>query len=140
MNVLAILESDLVAICQALIAGKLTREQVQFAKQATVCKYAVPNGYPDDPIKNVEIDVSAIQNPEQLYLAAVDARDGKLYATGSRTAAVVGVANTITEAEKIAESETQRIQGPLFHREDIGTEELIRKRVKQMQELRRCVV
>lgn len=136
MNALSLLESDFVDICQAMVTGKLSSDLVRFAKLATVCKYAVPLGYPDDPLKNVEIDVTAIQHPENLYLAAVDVRDGKLYATGSRTVAVVGMAKTIAEAEKIAESEIQRVKGPLFHREDIGTDALVNKRVKHMQELR----
>ncbi|MHB1946660.1 MAG: phosphoribosylamine--glycine ligase [Gammaproteobacteria bacterium] len=140
MNVLAILETDLVAIFQAMLKGKLAHQPVSFASLATVCKYAVPNGYPDQPVKNVEIDVSKITNPDQLYFAAVDLREDKLYATGSRTAAIVGVAPTLAEAEKIAEAEIQLIKGPLFHRADIGTENLIRRRVRHMQELRQCVI
>ena len=57
-----------------------------------------------------------LKTPDQLYLAAVDMRENKLIATGSRTVAVVGVAKTISEAEKIAEEEIQRIQGQLFRR------------------------
>ncbi len=140
MNILSILESDFVEICTAMVAGKLSKDQVQFSPLATVCKYAVPNGYPDQPVKNVEIDISSIQNPEQLYLAAVDECDGKLYATGSRTAAVVGIAQSIFAAEKMAEAEIQRIHGPLFHREDIGTEPLIQRRINHMEEIRQCVV
>lgn len=140
MNVLAILESDLVAIFQAIVAGTLSASLVKFAELATVCKYAVPEGYPDQPVKNVEIDASAVQHPDQLYFAAVDARDGKLYATGSRAVAVVGIANTISAAEQTAEAEIQRVKGPLFHREDIGTDRLIQQRVNVMRELRRCSV
>lgn len=140
MNVLSILESDLVAIAQAMISGKLSKDLVQFARLATVCKYAVPHGYPEEPVKNVEIDISSVKNNDQLYFAAVDMRDERLYATGSRAIAVVGVAKTIMEAEQLAEAEIQLVQGPLFHREDIGTETLIRRRVKQMQELRQCVI
>jgi phosphoribosylamine--glycine ligase len=136
MNVLSILESDLVAICQAIVSGNLSKELVRFASLATVCKYVVPHGYPDQAVKEAEIDISQVENPEHLYLAAVDARDGKLYATGSRTAAVVGIAKTITAAEKIAEADILRIQGPLFHREDIGTDALIHRRVEHMKELR----
>lgn len=136
MNVLAILESDFVAICQAMVSGRLSSYLVNFANLATVCKYLVPNGYPVAPVKNVEVDLSAIKHPEQLYLAAVDERDGKLYATGSRTVAVVGIGETIADAERAAEAEVHRIQGPFFHREDIGTEALINKRVQQMRDLR----
>lgn len=140
MNVLAILESDFVEICQAMIEGRLSHELVKFSKLATVCKYAVPDGYPTHPVKNELIDVSKVENQEHLYFASIDERDGKLYATGSRAVAIVGVANTIAEAEKIAEADMQRIVGSVFHRPDIGTEELIYHRVQQMQALRQCVV
>ena len=38
----------------------------------------------------------------------------KLYATGSRTAAFVGVADTINAAEQMAEEEISRIKFPCF--------------------------
>jgi phosphoribosylamine--glycine ligase len=109
---------------------------LDFLRQATVCKYVVPEGYPDAPVKNSEIDISQIQQPEHLYLAAVDARNGKLFATGSRTAAVVGIGATLAAAEQQAENEVCRIKGQLFHREDIGTAKLIEKRIRHMQQLR----
>ncbi|MCE3238255.1 MAG: purD [Gammaproteobacteria bacterium] len=140
MNVLAILETDFVTICQALAAGRLQSIPIRFSPLATVCKYAVPEGYPEHPLKNECIDVSAVQNKEQLYFASVDERSGKLYATGSRAVAVVGVADTISAAEKIAEAEMNRITGKLFHRTDIGTTELIQQRVEQMKALRQCCV
>ena len=140
MNCLAILESDFVDLCEALVLGRLSSVPVRFANLATVCKYAVPEGYPDHPIKNTAIDVSSVKNKEQLYFSAVDIEGGQLIATGSRAVAVVGVADTIVEAEKIAEAEIKRIKGKLFHRPDIGTAELIQRRIEQMQELRKCTV
>lgn len=136
LNVLTILTSDFVAICEALVAGTLSAGFVQFSQQATVCKYAVPHGYPDQPVKNVAIDISAVKNKSQLYLSSVDAIDGIIYAKGSRTAAYVGVADSISAAEEIAEKEVCGISGPLFHREDIGTERLIQRRVDDMRRLR----
>lgn len=136
MNVLSLLESDFVTICEAMIAGNLTPDLVHFAKKATVCKYAVPEGYPDNSLTNVAIEISAVKNKSNLYLSAVNAEKGKLYALGSRTAAYVGVAPTINSAEKIAEREISAITGPLYHREDIGTEQLIRRRVDAMRKLR----
>ncbi len=136
MNVLAILESDFVELCQAVIDGTLTQNHARFKNQATVCKYAVPEGYPDNAIKNQRIDVSEITNQDQIYYASVDQRADGLYETGSRTVAVLGTGSTISEAEKIVEEEIKKIKGPLFHREDIGTQELIQKRIKMMQELR----
>ena len=136
-NVLAIFESDFLAMCQALVEGSLTQEHARFANKATVCKYAVPNGYPDSPVKNEKIDISKVENQDQLYLASVDQREDDLYEIGSRTVAVVGVADTISEAQEIAESEINKIKGPLFHREDIGTAKLIQKRVDIMNDLRK---
>lgn len=136
MNVLAILESDLVNIFRAMVTGHLTHSHVRFAPLATVCKYAVPEGYPDHPIKNSVIDVSKVREQDALYFGAVDEIDGKLIATGSRAVAVVGVADTISDAEKIAEHEINNIHGKLFHRPDIGTDELIERRVQHMRELR----
>ena len=43
-----------------------------FSNKATVCKYAVPVGYPDSPIKGKYIDISKVKNPDQLYFASVD--------------------------------------------------------------------
>lgn len=136
LNVLSILNTDFVAICQAMVTGSLNQNLVHFDSKATVCKYAVPEGYPDDSIKHAQIDISAVKNKAYLYLSAVDLKDNVLYALGSRTAAYVGVADTITAAEQISEREVCAIGGPLYHREDIGTERLIQQRVDAMRRLR----
>lgn len=136
MNVLTILSSDFAAICQSTVLGNLTPDQVQFEHQATVCKYAVPQGYPDAPLKDAIIDISAVKNKSQLYLSAVNAVDGKIHTLGSRTAAYVGVADSIPSAEEISEKEICGIAGPLYHRKDIGTERLIQKRVDELRRIR----
>lgn len=136
LNVLTILESDFVLLCQALVTGSLQFDLVKFAKQATVCKYAVPEGYPDKPVKDVVIDIAAVKNKSHLYLSSVNALDGKIFATGSRTAAYVGVADSISAAEEISEKEVCGIAGPLFHRPDIGTDRLIQYRIDEMRRLR----
>jgi phosphoribosylamine--glycine ligase len=137
LNVLTILETDFVAICQALVNGTLSADQVKFSPLATVCKYAVPEGYPDAPMKDVVIDISAVKNKCHLYLSSVHAAEGKIFATGSRTAAYVGVAESIPAAEEISEKEVCGISGPLYHRDDIGTERLIQRRVDNMRRLRK---
>ncbi len=136
LNVLSILESDFLEICQAMITGSLTKQNVQFANQATVCKYAVPEGYPDNPMKNFVVDFSRVSDQTNLFLASVHKSDHMLVAAGSRTAACVGIADNIFAAEKKAEYQVSMINGPLFHREDIGTEHLIQDRIAQMTRLR----
>jgi phosphoribosylamine--glycine ligase len=119
-----------------MVTGSLTLDMVEFDKKATVCKYVVPEGYPDESIKDTPIDIAAVKNKAFLYLSAVNVVDGCIHALGSRTAAYVGVADTISAAEKIAETEVCAIAGRLYHREDIGTERLIQQRVDSMRKLR----
>ena len=136
MNVLSILKTDLVEICEHIINGSLDKIDIQFENKATVCKYAVPEGYPDNPIKNESIDVSKVKNSDLLYYASVDIKDGVLVESGSRTIATVGISNSIFSAEKIAEESISCVEGPLFHRTDIGTSLLIEKRKNNMDSLR----
>ena len=136
LNVLAILSTDFYDICMAMINGTLDQCPAEFKPQATVCKYAVPHGYPDNPIRGETFDLSRMQNIDQLYFASVDIRGDQLVEAGSRTVAYVGIASTLEEAEQIAEKEVSAIEGPLFHRKDIGTSDLINKRIQQMNELR----
>ena len=132
MNVLSLLESDFIELCHAIADGTLGSVEVQFKKKATVCKYAVPEGYPDNPVKGEPIEISRIENPDNLFFAAVESSNGQLVESGSRTIAVVGIADSISEAEKIAEKEVSLIVGPLFHRTDIGTNAVIQKRIEHM--------
>ena len=136
MNVLSILKTDFIDICKNIINGSLNKIDINFEKKATVCKYAVPEGYPENPIKNMPINVSRIKNNDSLFYASVDIKNGVIVESGSRTAAIVAKADSIFEAEKIAEKEISSISGPLFHRKDIGTESVIRKRIKHMKSLR----
>ena len=136
MNVLSLLESDFIEICNGITDGTLENLDVKFQNKATVCKYAVPEGYPNSPVKNEQINVSKIENPDGLFYASVDIQNGKLVEAGSRTVAVVGVADSISNAENIAEKEVSAIDGPLFHRSDIGTNMVIQKRINHMKSIR----
>ena len=136
MNVLSLLESDFIDICIGVADGTLDQVDVQFANKATVCKYAVPDGYPDSPVKGEPIDVSKVKNLDGLFFASVDFKGTSLVEAGSRTIAMVGVADTISDAEALAEKEVSSISGPLFHRTDIGTDKIVQKRVDHMNSLR----
>jgi phosphoribosylamine--glycine ligase len=136
MNVLSLLEADFIEICNGITGGTLDNIDVQFSKKATVCKYAVPEGYPNNPVKGEPIDVSGNSNPDGLFYASVDFKGASLVEAGSRTVAVLGIADTIMAAEKIAEKDVSAIAGPLFHRTDIGTDEVIQKRIDHMKSLR----
>ena len=136
MNVLSILKSDFVDICEAIIKGNLDELKIEFEEKATVCKYVVPEGYPENPCKGKKIDVGMIPSGVKIYYASVDSREDGLYLSGSRAIALVGIADSIEKAEELAQSAVGAISGPVFHRKDIGTKELIDQRVKMMEDLR----
>ena len=135
MNVLPLLDSCFIDICNGIVDGNLSSVDVQFKAKATVCKYAVPKGYPDKPIRGVPIEISGVQNPEQLFYASVDVKDGQFILAGSRAVAAVGIADNISSAEEIAEKNISAIKGPVFHRTDIGTKKLIQKKLDHMLSL-----
>jgi len=134
MNVLPLLETDFLGICEAITSGNLTKNKIRFSNKAAVCKYVVPEGYPTSPVKGKAIEIG---NPgdARIYYASVDQQDS-LIMTGSRAIGCVGLAGSIQAAEEIAERAAQAVSGPVFHRADIGTEALLRKRVEHMQRLR----
>jgi phosphoribosylamine--glycine ligase len=140
MNVLPILseETDFLQICERIADGSLNPKQVSFRQEATVCKYLVPATYPEGAIadQTVAINESAIiDNGALLFYASVDVKDGHVVTTSSRTVAVTGIGHTISAAEKIAESAIMHIKGPLRHRRDIGTTDLIEKRIQHVRSL-----
>ncbi|MBI5414290.1 phosphoribosylamine--glycine ligase [Candidatus Peregrinibacteria bacterium] len=135
LNVLPLLESDLVEICLGIINGNLSEKEVRFAKKATVCKYVCPEGYPSNPVKSAEITIGDVPKNVEVFFSSIDEIDGKFTLKGSRAIGFVGIADDIFEAEKLAEKACNAVSGPVFHRRDIGTKELIEKRIEMMMNL-----
>ena len=105
---------------------------------ATVCKYLVPEGYPIDPQNNqsIEVDEQGIKNAgADFYYASVNEKNNVIYTSSSRTMALLGIGPTLEEAEKIAENATRYVQGKLFHRTDVGTHSLLKKRINHMNQI-----
>jgi len=141
MNTLPLLKTDFVDVCRAIIDGTLDRMNIEFEKKATVCKYAVPKGYglpkdhPDAQSTSAKIEVGNV-GKARLYFASVDKRKDGLYMSTSRAIGVVGIADSLGEAEQIAEKAVSAIKGPVDHRPDIGTQPLIEKRISHMRQVR----
>ena len=138
MNVLPLLETNIADICQDIVDGTL--KDAKFKNKASVCKYIVPDGYPETEYADTVIDIDEESINElgaKVFYAAVNQKDdGKIYTSSSRALGVVAQGDTISEAEKIAEKATEFISGNLYHRRDVGTTEIIQKRIDHMNELR----
>ena len=135
MNVLSLLKTDFFDICSHIIRGSLKNIDIKFVPYATVCKYAVPNGYPDNPEKGFVVSIENV-NTDNFFFAAVREDENKIIATGSRTVACVGVDKEISRAEQKAEEGVSQVVGNVFHRKDIGTAALIQKRIENMKKVR----
>jgi phosphoribosylamine--glycine ligase len=137
LNVLPLLENDFLDICKAIVFGTLDKIDVRFARKATVCKYVVPTGYPAAIGKRVPISVPLADSDSlRIYHGAVQEDDGALMLTGSRAIGIVGIGDSLGDAERIAEDAASRIDGPVFHRRDIGTQSLVQSRIDHMIQIR----
>ncbi len=137
MNILPLLKTNFVDICYGIIEGNLKLD-IDFMNYATVCKYLAPEGYPVSPLKDqlIEIDKSKItQSGAKYYYASVYRKDGKIYTTTSRAMGILGISETLENAEKIAEKGVKCISGKMFHRKDVGTKKLLQKRINHMKSI-----
>ena len=136
MNALPVLETPFVDVLTAAREGDALPE-LSFSGEATVCKYAVPDGYPVDPDAGAKIAVDEESVGDALlYYASVDERDDGLYTTTSRSFAVVGRGDSIAAAERQAEDALSAAGDGLRIRHDVGTADLVERRIEHMDELR----
>lgn len=142
MNILPILKTDFVKICQHIIDGTLDKLKIEFEHKATVCKYVVPKGYglpanhPDAAASKSKIEVGNV-GKARLYYSSVDKKEDGLYLSSSRAIGIVGIADTLEEASNITAEGVKAIKGQVAYREDIGTDTLIQKRIDHMNKIRK---
>ncbi|CAI1493018.1 Phosphoribosylamine--glycine ligase [Thermococcus nautili] len=132
INVLPLLRTSLLEIAEGIVDGNLRK--AEFEGKATVVKYLAPKGYPTNPVKGVKVEVNEKAVEEagaRLYYASIDEN---LTLLGSRAIAVVGIADNLEEAERIAQRAIPHIKGELFYRRDVGTRESVEKRIELMKE------
>jgi phosphoribosylamine--glycine ligase len=139
MNVLSLLKSDFANICEKMASGSLSPGDAAFHARSTVCKYVVPEGYGTKPLagEEIKVDEDAIRKAGALaYYAAVNERDGRIFTTTSRAVGIVGSADSIADAERIAEEAIKHVSGKVFVRHDIGKKEMLDAKVRRMQAIR----
>lgn len=148
LNVLPILSSDFVTICQAILSGELSETLVTFERKATVCKVVTPRSYPENKAEGsktpseteggqeVMFPLDIPESARVFFGDVTEEHDGVLRLGGSRAAGIVGIGRTIAEAEQIAQALCEQVEGPVRFRSDIGTPERIQERTKRLRMLR----
>jgi len=117
INVLALLNNSLVETGFKIVEGKL--RGAKFRREATVCVYLVPEGYPEVPQRDKPLIVGTLKNSEPYY-ASVYEEGGIVKTTGSRAIALLARGKTVAEAREKVGGVASAIRGALFYRHDIA--------------------
>lgn len=122
MNILPLLRTDFLTICDAIVERSLEALPVEFERKATVCKYIVPRGYPERPREGpIQIDKARIEAlGVRVFIAKVEQGDGVYRTTNSRSVGLVGIGETVAEAEDLVEQSLGYVKGLFDVRHDIG--------------------
>lgn len=102
--ILPLLNSDLLELIQASLAGTLDQVKPVWAKGAAVTVVMASRGYPDE--YETGFDITGIAEAEKagahVFHAGTKIMDQRLINTGGRVLTVTGVGNTLAEASKRA--------------------------------------
>lgn len=145
INLMPILRDDFIDVCYKMLERNLV--SIDFESQATVVTYAMPLSYGSYRKKfsgSSYVDLTGIlkvtekyDDTIRVYPGSMELReDGKSYALKSRAICVVGIGDSIAKAREISLDGIKHIDGPLWNRWDIGSEEHIKKTIEHMLKLR----
>tara|TARA_Y100001970_G_C14254069_1_gene873854 strand:+ start:4507 stop:6864 length:2358 start_codon:yes stop_codon:yes gene_type:complete len=147
INIMDCLETDLVQICLNIIEGTLNELNISYKNKATVCRYLVPNGYPNNPIKNHEIYVNDGIDKDSVIFSSVTYKKKQynepsscqintdyMYQCGSRAIAIICSGDSLEDANKCVENNIQYVCGPLFYRTDIGNNQNVLSPIDESSE------
>jgi len=147
LNVLHTLKNDLVDVCLAIIDERLNSVRLEFEKKAVVVKAIAPKGYPDNRRlamgHPVEVDESIITKHDcELFWASCNLQeDGRIVSAGSRLVEILASGETLPVAsaqiEKVISAVKLTDGWGLFHRSDVGSEELLKRRAELSEKVRR---
>ena len=137
MNMLSIMNTPLLDFLESAAADE-SLPQLSFAPRATVCRYIVPEGYPNASKDGIEVRVDDSDWEESMcFYGSIEERDDQLLSTDDRTLAVLGMGETIEEAAERTDEAIDQLDIEAFHvRRDIGSSSLLEEAVDHVADLR----
>nr|VFJ46620.1 MAG: phosphoribosylamine--glycine ligase [Candidatus Kentron sp. DK] len=121
--VLMRLNSDLLALCEAGMAGRLDRCAAEWDPRVALGVVMAARGYPADyPTGEVIRGLDAAPSPTtKVFHAGTKVADGEIVTAGGRVLCVCGLGETVAEAQKAAYARVETIRWEnLYYRKDIG--------------------
>jgi len=134
--VLMRLRSDIVALCNAALDGRLDQVTAEWDPRAALGVVLAAGGYPADYAKGAVISgLDAIDNNDtaldgKIFHAGTAEKDGQTVTAGGRVLCAVGLGDTVSTAQKRAYTLAKQIHWDgMFYRNDIGYRAIAREKI-----------
>ncbi|EPO3102209.1 phosphoribosylamine--glycine ligase [Vibrio cholerae] len=127
------LQSDLVELCQAAIAGKLDQVESKWDPRASIGVVLAAGGYPGDYAKGEVISGLPTQESagQKVFHAGTETQDDQVVTNGGRVLCATALGNTVLEAQQRAYQLADQIHwNGMFCRRDIGYRAIAREQAK----------
>ncbi|ENM5763127.1 phosphoribosylamine--glycine ligase [Vibrio mimicus] len=127
------LQSDLVELCQAAIAGKLNQVESKWDPRASIGVVLAAGGYPGDYAKGDVISGLPTQETagQKVFHAGTETQGDQVVTNGGRVLCATALGNTVLEAQQRAYQLADQINwNGMFCRRDIGYRAIAREQAK----------
>ncbi|ENM3936322.1 phosphoribosylamine--glycine ligase [Vibrio cholerae] len=127
------LQSDLVELCQATIAGKLDQVESKWDPRASIGVVLAAGGYPGDYTKGEVISGLPTQESagQKVFHAGTETQGDQVVTNGGRVLCATALGNTVLEAQQRAYQLADQIHwNGMFCRRDIGYRAIAREQAK----------
>ncbi|EPP5685805.1 phosphoribosylamine--glycine ligase [Vibrio cholerae] len=127
------LQSDLVELCQAAIAGKLDQVESKWDPRASIGVVLAAGGYPSDYTKGEVISGLPTQESagQKVFHAGTETQGDQVVTNGGRVLCATALGNTVLEAQQRAYQLADQIHwNGMFCRRDIGYRAIAREQAK----------
>lgn len=123
------LQSDLVGLCQAALAGDITQASIEFTPQAAVGVVLAAGGYPDSYAKgNVISGLDIVPEHGKVFHAGTKLEGEQVLTSGGRVLCVTALGDSVTEAQQRAYAAVANIQWQdMAYRDDIAYRAIARE-------------
>ena len=129
--IMARLHSDLAAICQAAVDGKLSDVDIEWDSRAALGVVMAAGGYPGSYRKGAVIEgLPASDSGDcKIFHAGTAERNGDVITSGGRVLCVVGLGDSVAAARDTAYRQVGKIHfDGVYYRRDIGHRAIARER------------
>jgi phosphoribosylamine--glycine ligase len=128
--IMARLNSDLVAICNATLDGTLGNQQAEWDSRASLGVVMAAGGYPESYAKGKSISGlgDANSDSQKVFHAGTACDDDDVVTSGGRVLCVVGLGDTVAEAAEHSYAAVSKINwDEMYFRKDIGHRAIARE-------------